>query len=68
MPKDQKTESELEEIILQATGIEVIVMPSPELGWTATALTAVSPEMEKAQSRLEVALPALRATYDLKSE
>jgi hypothetical protein len=66
MPKDQKTESELEEIILQATGIEVIVMPSPDLGWTATALPAVS--AEEVQSRLEVTLPALRSRYDLKSE
>jgi hypothetical protein len=66
MPKDQKIESELEDIILQATGIEVVVMPSPELGWTATALPVVS--AEEVQSRLEVALPALRARYDLKSE
>lgn len=62
MPKEQKTEQEMEEIILQTTGIEVVVMPSPELGWTATALTA-----KIVQTRLETALPALRAVYDLKS-
>jgi hypothetical protein len=54
-------------MILQATGIEVIAMPSPELSWTATALTAVQVEIEKAQTRLETALPALRARYDLKT-
>jgi hypothetical protein len=64
MPKEQKTDQELEEIILQTTGVEVVVMPSPELGWAATALTGV--QAETAQIRLETALPALRARYTLK--
>jgi hypothetical protein len=68
MPKEQKTETELEEIILQATGIEVIVMRSLELGWTATAVAAVPLGMEQVQIRLEAVLPSLRARYELKPE
>jgi hypothetical protein len=64
MQKEQKTGAELEEIILQATGIEVIVIPSPELGWTI--IVGVEVEIDKVQGRLEEALPALRARYDLK--
>jgi hypothetical protein len=55
-----KTETELEEIILQATGIEVIVMRSPELGWPATAVAAVPLGTEQVQTRLEAVLPSLR--------
>jgi hypothetical protein len=64
MPKPQKTEAELEEIILEATGIEVVVIPSSEVGWTATILVG----MDKGQTLVDAALPALRARYDLKSD
>jgi hypothetical protein len=68
MPKEQKTDQELEEIILQTTGIEVVVMPSPELGWSANAITGVRVGMEAVQTLLDASLPALRARYDLKAD
>jgi hypothetical protein len=42
----------------------VIVIPSPEVGWTA----AIPVGMEKVQSLIDATLPALRAKYDLKLE
>lgn len=66
--KERKTKTELEAIIGKETGMNVIVMAVPEVGWSATALTPVHTGMEKEQARLERLLPSLRGRYDLKAD
>lgn len=65
-PKEKKSARELELIVLQITGINVMVIPDPNFGWTATVGVAPT-EIYAAQAEVDNVLPELRAKYELKA-